>query len=504
MRRDYETSARYQRRAFRILQWVCRHRLLLTRSSNAAKPRGVCRSGSKKSVFACCALFFSVSAIADDLPGGIAPGHDSIPGTQVEESASTPAAPEQVSLHGQFTDVVQYHPSFPSLFSGANSLYAGRSGKETADLTLFAGARLWRGAEVYANPELDQGFGLSDTLGVAGFPSGEAYKVGSASPYLRVPRLFIRQVFDLGGATESVDAQANQLSGTRARDNFVLTVGKFSVVDIFDTNAYAHDPRSDLLNWSIVDAGAFDYAADAWGYTYGAAAEWNTGRWSLRGGLFDLSSVPNSKTVERNFGEFAAIGELEERHELNGHAGKVKVLGFVNHGRMARYEDAVRLAQESGGIPNVASVRRFASRPGFAVIFEQEFTSEIGAFARASANDGSKEAFEFTEINRSISGGLSIKGGRWGRPDDTFALAAAINGLSDAARRYLAAGGLGILIGDGKLPHSGQERIAETYYSVPIMDHATFAADYQYVVNPAYNRDRGPVSIIGARLHIEY
>ena len=461
------------------------------------------KSGQNILALACalCAILISAAATADDFSGT---GPASEPDVPAETSALTQDAPEQVSLHGQFTYVVQYHPSFTSPYSGANSLYPGGSGKETADVTLFAGVRLWPGAELYINPEIDQGFGLSNTLGVAGFPSGEAYKVGSMSPYLRIPRLFIRQVIDLGGATESVESQANQLSGTRTHDSLVLTVGKFSVVDIFDTNAYAHDPRSDVLNWSIIDSGAFDYAADAWGYTYGAAAEWTTGDWSLRGGLFDLSSVPNGKTVERNFGEYALIGEVEERHELVGRAGKIKLLGFVNRGRMARYDDAVQLAQDTGGVPDAALVRHFASRPGGAITAEQELAQGIGAFARASANDGSKEAYEFTEINRSIAGGLSIKGGRWGRANDTFALAAAVNALSNPARRYFAAGGLGILIGDGRLPNVGQERIAETYYAVSMTDHVTLTADYQYVVNPAYNRDRGPVSIIGARLHGEF
>ena len=461
------------------------------------------KSGPVIHALACalCAILISANAIAgNSTETAYARDTDA----SVEPSGPTRDAPEQASLHGQFTYVVQYHPSFRSPYSGTNSLYPGGSGKETADLTFFAGTRLWRGADLYVNPEIDQGFGLSNTLGVAGFPSGEAYKVGSTSPYFRVPRLFIRQIFDLGGVTESVESGANQLAGTRTHDNFIVIVGKFSVVDIFDTNAYAHDPRSDLLNWSIIDSGAFDYAADAWGYTYGAAAEWTKGDWSLRGGFFDLSSVPNGKTVERNFDEYALIGEVEERHELGGHAGKVKLLGFVNRGRMARYDDAVQLAQDTGGIPDAASVRHFASRPGFAVIVEQELAQGIGAFARASANDGSKEAYEFTEINRSLAGGLSVKGARWGRSNDTFALAAAINALSDPARRYFAAGGLGILIGDGRLPNAGQERIAETYYAVSITDHVTLTADYQYVANPAYNRDRGPVSIIGARLHGEF
>jgi len=441
----------------------------------------------------CACTLVSVVAIAADLdPEPDAPGNASAP------------APEEFSVHGQFTFVEQYHPNFPAPYSGPNSLYAGNSGKETADATLFAGIRLWSGWEFYFNPEIDQGFGLSDTLGVAGFPSGEAYKVGSATPYVRIPRMFFRDVIDLGGDTEVVEDKANQLAGAHTRDNLTITVGKFSVVDIFDTNTYAHDPRADLLNWSIIDAGAFDYAADAWGYTYGAAAEWTTGRWTFRGGVFDLSSVPNAKTVERNFGEFELATEIEERHELGGHTGKLKVLGFVNRGRMARYDDAVQLAQDVGGPPNVASVRRFASRPGAEVNLEQEIADDVGLFARASANDGSKEAYEFTEINRSFSGGLSIKGGRWGRSEDVLSVAVANNILSDPARRYFAAGGLGILIGDGRLTDAGPESITEASYSVPVIEHITFTVDYQFISNPAYNRDRGPVSVIGGRLHTEF
>src|SRR5690348_4218799 len=189
----------------------------------------------RKLACAFCAILVCARAIADNSAEASSDADASL-----ETATSARDGPEQVNLRGQFTYVMQYHPAFASPYGSANSLYAGGSAKETADLTLFAGTRLWRDAELYVNPEIDQGVGLSNTLGVAGFPSGEAYKVGATTPYLRVPRLFIRQVVDLGGATESVESQANQLSGTRTHDNLVLTVGKFSVVDIFDTNAYAH------------------------------------------------------------------------------------------------------------------------------------------------------------------------------------------------------------------------------------------------------------------------
>ncbi len=419
-----------------------------------------------------------------------------------ESPAQAPA--ESWSVHGQFTDVTQYHPAFRSPYQGPNSMDAANSGRETIDLTLYAGARLWNGAAVFLNPEIDQGFGLSGTLGAAGFPSGEAYKVGDAHPYYRLPRLFMRQVFGLGGAEDPVAAGPNQLAGPQRADNVTLTVGKFSVVDVFDTNRYAHDPRADFMNWAVVESAAFDYAADAWGYSYGAAAEWTQAWWSIRAGAFALSRLPNQRELDATLQQFELVVELEERHAWLGHPGKLKLLAFNNRGRMGDYDAAVSVALRTGAAPDTADVRRMASRPGLALNLEQELADGLGVFARASANDGSKEAFEFTEINRSLSAGASLAGSRWKRAQDTVGLAVAIDGLSGAARRYFAAGGLGILIGDGRLPDYGLEKIVETYYAARLTQALTVSADIQYLVNPAYSRDRGPVSVFGLRLHAEF
>jgi high affinity Mn2+ porin len=414
------------------------------------------------------------------------------------------APSEAWSVHGQFTDITQYHPSFQSPYQGPNSLDPGNSGRETIDLTLFAGVRAWRGATFYANPEIDQGFGLSDTLGVAGFPSGGAYKVGDTHPYYRTHRLFLRQVFDLAGSEESpVPPGPNQLAGLRASDNVTLTAGKFSAVDIFDTNRYAHDPRADFLNWSVIESGAYDYAADAWGYSYGAAAEWTRSWWTLRGGAFALSRVPNQKELDRSFRQYELVVEGEERHTWSSHPGKLKLLLFNNRGRMGGYDEAVDVALQSASPPAMPLVRRMASRPGVAVNLEQQLDSDLGAFARASLNDGSKEAFDFTEINRSLSTGLSLAGNRWNRPDDAIGLAGAVNGLSSAARRYFAAGGAGILIGDGRLTSYGFEKILETYYAAQVTGPLTISLDFQYIVDPAYNAGRGPVSLFGLRVHAQ-
>ena len=416
---------------------------------------------------------------------------------------SDTAEPERWNIHGQITHVTQWHPSFRSPYSGTNSLTADSDNKETTDITLYLGVRLWKGAELYANPEIDQGFGLSNTVGLAGFSSAEAYKVGKNAPYHKLPRLFLRQVIDLGGEQQAVESGPNQLAGSHAADNLTITGGKFSVADIFDTNTYAHDPRGDFLNWAVVDAGAFDYAADAWGYTHGLAVEWTQSWWTLRGGLFALSKVPNSETIDTTWKQYQWVGEFEARHNWFSRPGKVKLLAFATRGQMGGYDDAVNLAQQTGSAPDTGLVRRLAWRPGIALNLEQEISYDLGVFARASMNDGSKETYEFTDINRSVSAGLSLKGNRWGRPNDTFGAAVVVNGLSRAARQYFAAGGMGVLIGDGALNY-GTERIAELYYNLAVVKHLTLGLNYQYVVHPAYNRDRGPVSIVGARIHAEF
>lgn len=408
-------------------------------------------------------------------------------------------SPESWSLHWQTTFVEQYHPAFRSAYRGANSLDPGSRGNETFDATLFAGLRLWQGGEVYANPEIDQGFGLSNTLGLAGFASGEAYKVGKPAPYVRLQRLFFRQSFDLGGESQTVEAGPNQLGGSRSADNLVITAGKISVGDIFDANSYAHDQRQDFLNWSVIDSGAFDYAADAWGYSYGIAAELTEGALTLRGGLFDLSRVPNSTQLQRGFGQFEVVGEIEWRTALLGREGKIKLLGYLNQGRMGRYDDAVQ--QAKGGTPDMAPVRREASKTGYGLNLEQPVSDSLAVFARFSASDGSKEAYEFTEINWSTVLGVSLKGSAWGRAQDTVGVALVANGISKAARRYFAAGGMGILIGDSQLSDYGAEKIAEIYYTAPLSQWLFVTGDYQFAANPAYNGARGPVSILGLRLH---
>jgi len=404
------------------------------------------------------------------------------------------------SFHGQATYVMQWHPDFSAAYTGQNSMTPISNSAQTSDITLYIGRKLWSGAEIYINPEIDQGFGLSNTLGMAGYSSGEAYKVGAQDPYFRLPRAFLRQTFNLSGETLTLEDQANQVATSISANNVVITAGKFSVVDIFDTNKYAHDPRLDFLNWSILDAGAFDYAADAWGFTNGAAVEWNNSWWTIRSGFFALSTTPNSTNIDLSFKQYQLVEEFEERHEINGHTGKFKVLGFLSRGSMGTYADAI---SQNPTAPDSSLVRRFGNKTGFALNLEQEISPTLGAFARFSWNDGKTEAFDFTEINQALSFGLSMKGNQWKRHQDTVGIAQTINSLSDDAKSYFRAGGMGILIGDGGLNY-GNERITELYYNMVLSKNFAVGIDYQFVSNPAYNQDRGPINIFGFRVRASF
>jgi high affinity Mn2+ porin len=432
--------------------------------------------------------------------------------TPTAQTAAVPFAPlaDIVSLHGQSTIVDQGYPSFHSPYQGPNSLSGGGQNRETIDLTLFAGLKLWQGAEFWANPEIDQGFGLSDTHGAAGYLSGEAYKLGSADPYARIQRAFLRQTINLGGDVEKVPADINQFDGSRTTDRVVLTLGRFSVADIFDTNKYANNPKVDFLNWSAINTGTFDYAGDAWGYTYGAAAEWYTGRWTLRAGIFDLSATPAGGVsplaygLDPTFSNFQMVGEIEERHELWGQPGKIKITGFLSRGDAGTYSDALALSLATGLPADINAVRSYTSRPGVSLNLEQGITDTLGVFARAGWADGNVEPWDFTDIDRTVSAGISLNGKGWGRPDDTVGVVGILNGISSEHVAFLNAGGLGILIGDGQLTNYGMEKIFEAYYSYALTATSRVSIDYQFINDPGYNADRGPVNAFAARYHWQF
>jgi high affinity Mn2+ porin len=409
---------------------------------------------------------------------------------------------DRFAFHGQTTFTEQYAFPFRSPYIGSNSLTPNH-GRETWDTTFYIGARLWEGAELWINPEIDQGFGLSGTFGVAAFPSAESYKVGSAYPYARLPRTFLRQTIDLGGETETVKGGLNQFAGKQSSDRVVITVGKFSVADVFDGNKYAHDPRTDFLNWALADTATFDYAADAWAFTYGLAVEWYRGDWTVRAGVFDLPQTPNSTILDPTFKQFQMIGEIEHRHAIAGLAGKVAVTGFLNRARLGRFDDALALAATTGTTPSTADVRRYTSKSGLSLTAEQQITGDVAVFARVGFDSPELETNAFTDADRTLAAGVSVSGRLWGRPDDTFGLAGIVDHISATRIAYLNAGGLTAIIGDGRLPNPGNEKIIETFYSLPVFSWR-LALDYQLIDNPAYNRDRGPVSAVATRLHTQF
>ena len=410
---------------------------------------------------------------------------------------------DNFSIHGQTTFVSQYAFPFRAPYRGPQSLDSN-SGRETWDLNLFLGIRPWEGGELWIDPEIDQGFGLSGTFGVAGFPSAAAYKVGSSYPYARMPRMFFRQTIDLGGDREKIESDINQFAGSQTTDRLVITMGKFSAVDIFDANKYAHDPRSDFLNWTLADTGAYDYAADAWAYTHGAAIEWYKDRWTFRAGAFDAPVVPNSTTLDPTFHQFQLVGEVERRYELGGRPGKVAVTGYLTRARMGNFDAAIELAQLTGEPADITAVRTYTTKTGVAGNLEQQIIPDVGMFLRAGWTPGGKlEPDAFTDADASLSGGFSVGGKLWGRPDDRLGLAGIFNTISGSHEAYFNAGGLTALLGDGTLPHPGPEKIMEAYYRLPVFSWQ-LALDYQFIVNPGYNRDRGPVSVIATRLHTQF
>jgi high affinity Mn2+ porin len=224
----------------------------------------------------------------------------------------------------------------------------------------------------------------------------------------------------------------------------------------------------------------------------------------VRAGLFDLSQSPNSAALDARFDQYQEVAELERRYSLGKLKGKVAVTGFLTHGRMGSYSDAIALSQAAGQPADIALVRKYQTRGGVSVNIEQQITDQLGLFVRAGEADGSKEAFEFADIDQTFATGLSQAGDAWKRPDDAAGLAVLFDQISKAHQIFLNDGGTGILVGDGQLPHPGPEQILETYYSYAILKGLHLTADYQFIANPAYNRDRGPVNVFGLRLHAQY
>lgn len=407
------------------------------------------------------------------------------------------------SFHFQETTITQYKPAFSAPYSGANSLSTLSETQTSLTTTLFGAARLWKGAEAIFDPEISGGAGLSKTLGIAGFPNGETFRVGEAEPKIYIARLYFQQNFEWGTEKDTIADDQNQLAGLKSKRYFSFTIGKFGMADFFDGNEFSHDPRAQFMNWSLMDNGAWDYPANTRGYVLGAFTELGQPDWTLRFAFTMVTTTANGAVWDaRILHANTQTLEYERRYTINGQKGTVRVLGFLNNGKFGNYAQAI---VQNSTAPVVDTTQAYGRHKyGFGISADQYLSKDFGVFAKVSYNDGHTETWFFTEIDRSLSFGGVLKGTSWKRPDDELGLAFVGNGLSAPHRDYLADGGYGFLIGDGKLNYS-PEMIAELYYKINAFQKKFWLTpDYQFILHPAYNADRGPVNVFSLRAHIEF
>lgn len=405
------------------------------------------------------------------------------------------------SLHAQFTTVPQHHDGFTAPYEGDNSLSDRSTSRTSFTSTIYCAASLWRGASVVIDPEVAAGAGFDGVTGFAGFSNGEIARVSTQRPRLYRARSYLQQSFALSDETETVESSSNVIAGPQAKDRIVISAGTLSVLDFFDANAYAHDPRTQLLNWALFANGAWDFPADARGYTVGAVAEVITPDFAVRAGHFAMPKEANGKPLNLQLGKFYGDAfEVEQGFSLFDQPGRLRGMLWRNRADMGNY--ALAIAAAGANAPDITRVRAPRDKKGWGLNWEQAISATLGGFARVGANDGRNETFAFTEIDRHASAGLALQGAAWGRKQDAVELAFAVNGLSHDHRDYLAAGGYGFIIGDGRLNY-GTERIIELQYQWHFTRHWTLTPDWQHFDNPAYNRDRGPVEVYSLRLHGE-
>ncbi len=414
-----------------------------------------------------------------------------------------PIASDRWNVHGQFTFVEQGYPAFHSPYQGPKSLSGEGQAKDTVSATAFVGFRLWNGTDIYINPELTQGFGLSETVGVAGFPSMEAQKASFPVPRVDLARVYVQQTFGLGGEQEAIEDGPNQIARKVDISRLTIIAGKLSVTDFFDNNSYAHDGRTQFLNWNVACCGSYDWTMDQISYTWGAMAELNQKFWAVRAGYFLVPAVSNTDNFDMRFPDAEYIGEFELRYSLVSQPGKLRLMAWANRANMGTYAAALAEPIITANYPDITLVRQVRTNYGFVANLEQAISGDLGVFSRATWSPGLDEIIGWTDCDQSLSAGAVLKGTSWGRPNDNIGVAGVIEGLSPVARAYFAAGGLGILIGDGALNYR-PEKILETYYSYRLNAWSSVTADYQFVADPAYNADRGPVHIFAGRLHAEF
>ncbi len=416
-------------------------------------------------------------------------------------SQALPDSIKNDSFHFQHTIVSQWHPSFRSIYSGTNSVGSDQENAISVTSTLFLGARLFSNTELYFNPELSGGTGIGGTHGIAGFPNGEIYRVDDASPKISLARLFIRQTFNLGSDKIFYEDSQNQIASLKGRERIVLTLGRFSVSDIFDNNSYSHDPRNQFLNWSVMSSAAWDYPADTRGYTWGFAVEYFCREFALRGAAVmvaeDVNGMVLDSKIEKAFG---IVLEFERKFVLDNRNGVIRFLVFSNKARMGNYAEAMN---NKDGNVDISRTRLYGrNKTGFALNAEISPENNLGLFLKLSWNDGKNESWMFTEIDRSITLGGTIRNLKLINDSDEIGAAVVVNGISEDHKNFLQKGGYGFIVGDGALNY-GPEFILEVYWKFELLPNCYVSPDYQFILNPAYNIDRGPINMFGVRLHYE-
>jgi len=408
---------------------------------------------------------------------------------------------ERFSVHGQSTVINQYKPSFSAKYSGPNSLKTETESVLSTTFSLFLGARLWEHASIYLNPEVAGGSGLSGSSGVGAATNGETYRIGDTAPTFELARLYFRQIIPFTGETSRQESDQNQLAGRMPTHYVSLTVGKICLSDFFDINSYSHDPRTQFMSWALMSNGAWDFAANTRGYTPSIVLEWVTPRNEIRYDFSLLPKVANGMDMNWNIQEARSQTiEYTRNYSISGEKGSVRLLSYMNVCNMGSYNESVAL---HSSVPDITATRQNNRvKYGFGLNAEQAISNDLGAFFRAGWNDGNTETWAFTEIDRTVSLGLSGKGNRWNRPDDCVGIATVLSGLSAAHMNYLKAGGKGFELGDGNLNYSA-ENLTECYYSFQLSKNISLSATYQYLIHPGYNKDRGPVNVFSARVHLQ-
>ncbi len=412
-------------------------------------------------------------------------------------------------FNSQATVISQSLLKFRSPYSGDFSLISRDETEVSESFTLYMGVRVRPNLDIYIDPEEVAGLGVSNSLGTAGFLNGEVIRnpLLNSEPYLA--RYFARYMIATGKGEEVIGGGIHQVGGKQPTHRLVLTGGKLGTNDVFDVSSYANSARTQFMNWALLNNGAYDYAADTRGYSRGVAAEWIAPTHAIRFGSFQMPTVANGIDLANNLA-FNRGDQLEI--ELHPHAvrGKaptiVRLLGFRNMAHMGDYREAIAQSAASGTRPDITKAAHVgAIKYGYGINIEQALADDgaTGIWARLGADDGKTDSFAFTEIDSHVSFGGQLSGAQWHRPKDRFATAFVSNGLSSPHRDYLAAGGYGFIIGDGRLNY-GREQIFESYYTFQLNPTVGLSLDYQRLTNPAYNKDRGPVDVISLRTHIEF